>query len=1090
MQLRSLTIQAIGPFKDAFTIDFARLAEGGLFLLEGPTGAGKSTIIDAIVFALYGKVASAGASEDRLRSTHVRAEVESYVDLVLEVPAGVYRVRRSPAYDRPKQRGTGTTRQQTKVNLWQLSAADAEALDTSEDPGSQAPGHLLSSRADEVGDAITRILGLSREQFVQTIVLPQGEFASFLRAKPEDRSALLQRVFGTEIYQRIQNELVEARKEADRRVAAAEHSIGRAAATFIEAARLEPEEAQAVTSLAGSVVGAEELTATLDSHLSTLNAEHERLTAVCARSTAAHAEASEKHAAATTTHRLVVARHELHARRDELAAGAAEHAARVHRLDAARRAAAVLPRLDELELATGNLAKAATTLDNALADAHEHPVLHAWLTATRPDADDGASRSGGPDDGGPDRGGPDRGSPVPSAPSDAMLRHEIDARRAREGELRHLVTIERDLGGRAVALAVRDRAVDALRQDHTASLAALNDRPVERDALAAQVTEATVTAALVEARRATLTGAEQRLAAARAVDALAPRIATADTLVSEAAQTALAAVELEARLRRARIDGIAGELATQLVPGEPCAVCGGTEHPHPAAVSVDHVSPEQVDAAAIERETAEHALADARDARARLDAELARLRSAAQDTATVDALAAVETARDALVEAEDAVTRLTTLTATIEKHDAETARMRADAAALESRIAAETAALTEQRAVLEQDRDTVRRARETAETDHLTRGALGDDDAAAHLGDGDGDGDRDGDVTLADVRSDLEQQTRLLEHLLDASAAHRRAHESHSRLAGAARTALDQEQFDSAEAARAAALDKNEHERLTAQVAERENAQAAVRDGLARPEIATLPPALSPDQTADAVTQAEAILAAAAQALEHDKRLVALTEETLSRARKAASGVHAALDASRAERDALAPVIRMANLASAATADNSAALTLSTYVLARRFDDVLAAANDRLRQMSSGRYEVQRSTEKESRGGRRLGLSLRIVDHTTETAREPATLSGGETFYVSLCLALGLADVVTAESGGIDLGTLFVDEGFGSLDPATLDLVMAELGKLRAGGRTVGVVSHVEAMKSAIADRISVRRTPDGSSRITVLAGA
>ncbi|NKX92665.1 SMC family ATPase [Sanguibacter hominis ATCC BAA-789] len=1078
MQLRSLTLQAIGPFKDAFTIDFARLAEGGLFLLEGPTGAGKSTIIDAIVFALYGKVASAGASDDRLRSTHVRAELESYVDLVLEVPAGVYRVRRSPAYDRPKQRGTGTTRQQTKVNLWQLSAADAEALDTSEDPGNQAPGYLLSSRADEVGDAITQILGLSREQFVQTIVLPQGEFASFLRAKPEDRSALLQRVFGTEIYQRIQNELVEARKEADRRVAAAEHSIGRAAATFIEAARLEPEEAEVVAGLAGSVVGAEELTTTLDGHLSTLNAEHERLTAGCARSTAAHADASERHAAATTTHRLVVARHELHARRDELAAGAAEHALRVQRLDAARRAAAVLPRLDELELATGNLAKAATTLDNALADAHEHPVLHAWLAGTGPDADDGAPRGGGTDD----------DSLVPFTPSDATLRYEIDARRARDGELRHLVTIERDLVGRAAALDVRDLAVDRLRQDHTASLAALTDRPAERDALAAQVKDATVTAALVDARRAALTSAEQRLAAARAVDALAPRIAAADTIVSEAAQTALAAVELEARLRRARIDGIAGELATQLVPGEPCAVCGGTEHPHPAAVSDDHVSPEQVDAAATERETAERALADARDARARLDAELARLRSAAQDATIVDALAAVETARDALVEAEGAVARLATLTATIEKHDAETTRMRADVAALESRIAAESAANAEMRTVLEQDRDTVRRAREAAETDHLTRGARGDDDAATNLSDRDL--DRDGDVTLAHVRSDLEQQTRLLEHLLDASAEHRRAHETHARLSTAARTALDQEQLDSADAARAAALDKNEHERLAAQVAERENAQAAVRDGLARPEIATLPPDLSPDATADVVAQAEAILAATAQALEHDKRLVALTEETLARARKAAAGVRAALDASRAERDALAPVIRMANLASAATADNSAALTLSTYVLARRFDDVLAAANDRLRQMSSGRYEVQRSTEKESRGGRRLGLSLRIVDHTTETAREPATLSGGETFYVSLCLALGLADVVTAESGGIDLGTLFVDEGFGSLDPATLDLVMAELGKLRAGGRTVGVVSHVEAMKSAIADRISVRRTPDGSSRITVLAGA
>ena len=114
---------------------------------------------------------------------------------------------------------------------------------------------------------------------------------------------------------------------------------------------------------------------------------------------------------------------------------------------------------------------------------------------------------------------------------------------------------------------------------------------------------------------------------------------------------------------------------------------------------------------------------------------------------------------------------------------------------------------------------------------------------------------------------------------------------------------------------------------------------------------------------------------------------------------------------------------------------------------------------------------------------------LRIVDHTTETAREPATLSGGETFYVSLCLALGLADVVTAESGGIDLGTLFVDEGFGSLDPDTLELVMTELSHLQAGGRTVGVVSHVDAMKQAIADRISVRRSPDGSSTLDVVAG-
>jgi exonuclease SbcC len=185
-------------------------------------------------------------------------------------------------------------------------------------------------------------------------------------------------------------------------------------------------------------------------------------------------------------------------------------------------------------------------------------------------------------------------------------------------------------------------------------------------------------------------------------------------------------------------------------------------------------------------------------------------------------------------------------------------------------------------------------------------------------------------------------------------------------------------------------------------------------------------------------------------------------------------------------RDA-APVIRLANLA-AGSGDNARGLTLGTFVLMRRFEDVVAAANDRLLLMSDGRYELVRSDEKEDVRGR-TGLAMRVIDHVNDAPRDPRTLSGGETFYVSLCLALGLADVVTAEAGGLDLGTLFVDEGFGSLDPHVLDQVLAELGRLRAGGRVVGVVSHVEALKQAIADRIEVRRRPDGTSTLTVRAG-
>jgi exonuclease SbcC len=138
--------------------------------------------------------------------------------------------------------------------------------------------------------------------------------------------------------------------------------------------------------------------------------------------------------------------------------------------------------------------------------------------------------------------------------------------------------------------------------------------------------------------------------------------------------------------------------------------------------------------------------------------------------------------------------------------------------------------------------------------------------------------------------------------------------------------------------------------------------------------------------------------------------------------------------------------------------------------------------------MSSGRYELVRSATREDVRSHRTGLAMKVLDHVTERSRDPRTLSGGETFYVSLCLALGLADVVTAEAGGVELGTLFVDEGFGSLDAETLDVVLGALGRLRAGGRVVGVVSHVEALKQAVAERVEVRRAPGGGSTLVVRA--
>src|SRR5690606_27859321 len=224
MQLHTLTFAAIGPFRDEQHIDFGHLAAGGLFLLDGPTGAGKPTVIDAVVFALYGDVAGPGSRKDRLVSDLRDLATEPFVDLVFETGTGVYRVRRTPEYERPKKRGDGTVTQQASVKLWKATSPDG--LD----------GDPLSTRAGEADQEIRDSIGLSREQFVKTVVLPEGEFARFLQSRSDERRDILQSIFGTEHYELVQAELkrrrIQARQDyddADRRLRHAVESFARAA---------------------------------------------------------------------------------------------------------------------------------------------------------------------------------------------------------------------------------------------------------------------------------------------------------------------------------------------------------------------------------------------------------------------------------------------------------------------------------------------------------------------------------------------------------------------------------------------------------------------------------------------------------------------------------------------------------------------------------------------------------------------------------------------------------------------------------------------------------------------------------------------
>jgi exonuclease SbcC len=196
--------------------------------------------------------------------------------------------------------------------------------------------------------------------------------------------------------------------------------------------------------------------------------------------------------------------------------------------------------------------------------------------------------------------------------------------------------------------------------------------------------------------------------------------------------------------------------------------------------------------------------------------------------------------------------------------------------------------------------------------------------------------------------------------------------------------------------------------------------------------------------------------------------------------------LEAALDALRPLRDRASQIRRLADLANGTSAANQYKMTLSSFVLAARLEEVAAAASERLLTMTAGRYSLVHSDAR--KGNAKAGLGLLACDAWTGIDRDTATLSGGETFLASLALALGLADVVTAESAGTPMEALFVDEGFGTLDEDTLDEVMNVLDGLRAGGRIVGIVSHVTELRQRIPAQVHVRKGRAGS-RVEVTAG-
>ena len=1021
MKIRWLRITGIGPFAGEHTVDFSAFEDSGLFLLDGPTGAGKSTLIDAITFALYGDVArTKDASKDRLRSNHISDSDPSEADLVFEVATGIYRVTRTPAYT-----PAGKKSQRNSKSTLTRVVEDPDA------PDGWRTVEPIASGPRDVGYEIPAIVGLDKDQFLQTIVLPQGKFSQFLNATSDAREQILRDIFDTQIYVDFTKALVDAAASSKRGIE--ERRIA-AVGAFERVRSLDDALSEDVQTDAPGAENRAAEAAQLDAGSEDPSPVMRWADDACERAREAHAQTLRVAETATTAARA--ASHAL-AEGRALAEAQAEHA----------RVSAMLTELAASEVSIASDRERARQARRALAvsplDAAEASAL-ARLEAA---GDQVAALSPALSD----EDSVDPASLTPEAV--AALRERAqdlrdEATRTR-GSLEEALAVERSLPE------VRAQ-IESLRSEREQASAHIASIKAEREALPLRIEQATEALRLMRAdadtlpeAASTLRAINERLDASMQADLLRSALLGASDELREATVAAKLANAAAADGHDLWIAQSASALARELEEDVPCPVCGSTEHPNPAPAADGEITREQVAELDQARDRAEAALRDARAHHQDLVRRIAQLNEVAgAPTPTL------ETERD---RAAELVAKLEALSPQITEIEAALAQERTRLNGLTDALASARESAASLTSTLEERESALAAAVARVETECADFASL--DERAAHL----------------------DERAHRAAALAGACADWDNARASLVQARHSLADALT-EQGLQADSWRSLLLPVPQVEALETRVAAHEKALFAAREALASERLtrAASVPAPNLESLTETARKAEEDATVATRAS-------GILEQHCAQLDAARASLERALEALALAREQAGPIRRLADIAAASGPENLASTPLSAWVLISRLEEVLAAANPRLTAISSGRYELV-SVPDDGTASRKSGLGLAIIDHDTDALRSPRTLSGGETFYTSLALALGLADVVSAEAGGVELRTMFIDEGFGSLDSHTLSLVMAQLQALRCAGRTVGVISHVEEMATQIADQIQVRPLPEGGSTLSVRA--
>ena len=1018
-----LTLCEFGPYTGTQDVNFEKLDGQRLFLIHGPTGSGKTALLDAICFALYGETSGSDRGGHDLRSDFASDDAATEVVLDFELGAHTFRVMRRPRQQLAKQRGDGLTDKSEKATLWKHATAETpEASGTPE-------GTVLAEGKRDVDAKIHDLLGFEVDQFRQVVMLPQGKFRRFLSADSKDREGLLKVLFETKPFEDLQNVLKEMKKEAKDAVEAVRRKRMSELDRYDVAS---DEELEAKRDKANRIY---RLSKRRHAHLKDqLDAAREAL-----QSARKDQERLDEQAEAT---RVL----------EELQKQKNAHEEKKQTLQSAKKAQQVAPyqaaleeRKKEAEGAETSLAEAESTL----ADAERRREATKSALADERDRD--------------------------------KEREALRDRVKMIGELTDTVEQLSEITGEIKEKTKEKEAAEATLSEREAEQAEVTAKQEKAREKRDKAQEAAVQLELLETRARE---AERRLEEARKLAEKRDELTTAQSALEKADQAvetceeALtnARVHLEG-LEQERMDGYATVLARDLADGKACPVCGSHEHPAPATGAHDVPDPSTLQAARARVDVAQEELSAARDERSSARETEARIQTTiegivqrdadANDNAPpLDDLPSLEKTRDTtqavLEDAHSAHEDVRTLDTEIEKRAVELKEL--DEQLTEDREAIQS---TERQITkLESRRDTLS---EDVPEDLSTPNALREAREAAQN-------------TLDTLTAALEKAEK--EHDAAKTAATKAESDvenAQARLADATERASAAEKTFRGELAKAGFESRSAYEDARLPEEEREE----LRDKIKAFE-SDLSDARGRKQRADVVAEdiGDPGVDAAEEQVEAIERRTEQQQKRTTQLETARSALTDAMDALAKFADELRAAderfARVGALANAARGDNDHNLSLQRFVLATRLEEVLRVANDHVSRMSQDRYRLRRHDEVRH-GGRAAGLDLVVHDAYTGAERPVSTLSGGEGFQAALALALGLSDVVQRVAGGRHIETIFIDEGFGSLDPEALDRAMESLASLQSGGRLVGIISHVTDLKQRVQARIEVEPSQEGS---------